>query len=56
MDLDDETDRRNRLVRTLVLLGVPTLAACVVVLLLGLPVWVVAVVVVFFALGVLTNS
>lgn len=56
VDLDSDMDRSRRRWRTVVLLGVPTVAASVVVVLLGLPVWVVAVVVAFFAIGVLTNS
>lgn len=54
--IESDLDPRRRRVRNLVFVGLPTLAATVLVLLLGLPTWVVLVFLVLFAGYVVANS
>ena len=53
---ESDRDPSDRRVRNLVFLGIPTLAAAVVVLLLGLPWWILVIFLALFGLMVIANS
>lgn len=54
--LDSDLDARSRRIRLVVILGLPTLAAGVVLVLLGLPWWIVVGLLAFLALGIVLQS
>lgn len=54
--IESDLSPSRRRLRAAVFVGIPTVAACAVVLLLGMPVWIVGVFLVVFALMVIANS
>ncbi|MCC5954160.1 MAG: hypothetical protein JJU45_18870 [Acidimicrobiia bacterium] len=54
--LDSDLNARSRRVRLAVILGLPTLAAGVVLVLLGLPWWIVVGLLAFLGLGIVLQS